>query len=56
MEYVLLRHVAQFMKEKNEFQTEIRKLTAENEILRYNVRECEIQLRDARIRIKDLTS
>ena len=39
-----------------EFQTEIKKLTAENEILRRNVRECEIQLRDARIRIKDLTS
>jgi septal ring factor EnvC (AmiA/AmiB activator) len=56
MEYVLPKHVAEFMKEKNEFQTEIKKLTAENEILRHNVRECERQLRDARIRIKDLTS
>ena len=56
MEYVLPKHVAEFMKEKNEFKTEIKKLTAENEILRHNVRECERQLRDARIRIKDLTS
>jgi len=56
MEYILPRHVAEFIKEKNEYRTEIKKLTAENEILRHNVRECEIQLRDARIRIKDLTS
>ena len=56
MEYVLPKHVAEFMKEKNEYRTEIKKLTAENENHRHNVRECEIQLRDARIRKKDLTS
>ena len=43
MEYVLPRHVSQFMKEKNEFQTEIKNHTAEKEILRRNVRECDIQ-------------
>ena len=56
MEYVLPRHVAEFIKEKNDLQHKIKELTEENNILRNNVRECEIQLRDARIRIKDLTS
>ena len=56
MEYVLPKHVAEFIKEKNELQYKIKELTEENNILRNNVRDCEIQLRDARIRIKDLTS
>ena len=56
MEYVLPRHVAEFIKEKNHLEHKIKQLTEENNILRHNVRECEIQLRDARIRITDLTS
>ena len=56
MEYVLPKHVADFIKEKDNLQYKIKELTEENNILRNNVRDCEIQLRDARIRIKDLTS
>jgi len=56
MEYVLPRHVAEFIKEKNDLEQKIKELTEENNMLRNNVRECEIQLRDARIKIKDLTS
>ena len=56
MEYVLPKHVADFMKERETFKKEVQKLEITNDILRKNVRDLEIMLRDARIRIKELTT
>ena len=56
MEYVLPPHVVKFLKDKDLQDKQLELLKMENEILRRNVRDCEIQIRDARIRIKDLTS
>jgi len=56
MEYVLPKHVTEFMKEKDAFKKEVQKLEITNDILRTNVRDLEIMLRDARIRIKELTT
>ena len=52
MDYVVPRHVQEFIKEKEKLQ----ELEVTNDILRTNVRDLEIMLRDARIRIKELTT
>ena len=56
MEYVLPKHVADFMKERGTLKEKVQELEITNDILRKNLRELEIMLRDARIRIKELTT
>jgi|TARA_R100000093_G_C1872946_1_gene51877 predicted nucleic acid-binding Zn-ribbon protein len=56
MEYVLPKHVADFVKERDTLNKRIQELETTNDILRTNVRDLEIMLRDARIRIKELTT
>jgi predicted nucleic acid-binding Zn-ribbon protein len=54
MDYVLPRHVQDFIKEKEDLRKKISEGEITNDILRNNVRDLEIMLRDARIRIKEL--
>ena len=49
MDYVLPKHVTEFMKEKDAFKKEVQKLEITNDILRKNVRDLEIMLRDLEI-------
>jgi len=54
MDYVLPRHVQEFVKERGTLKKSIQGLEITNDMLRNNVRDLEIMLRDARIRIKEL--
>ena len=56
MEYVLPKHVAEFIKERDTLKKRIQELEVTVDILGTNVRDLEIMLRDARIRIKELTT
>ena len=54
MDYVVPRHVQEFVKERDTLKKSIQGLEITNDMLRNNVRDLEIMLRDARIRIKEL--
>ena len=56
MDYVVPRHVQEFIKERDNLKEKLQELEVTNDILRNNVRDLEIMLRDARIRIKELTT
>ena len=56
MDYVVPRHVQEFVKERDTLKKSIQGLEITNDMLRNNVRDLEIMLRDARIRIKELTT
>jgi predicted nucleic acid-binding Zn-ribbon protein len=56
MDYVVPRHVQEFIKERDGLKEKLQESEITNDILRNNVRDLEIMLRDARIRIKELTT
>ena len=56
MDYELPRHVQEYIKERDNLKEKLQELEVTNDILRNNVRDLEIMLRDARIRIKELTT
>ena len=56
MDYVVPRHVQEFIKERDNLKEKLQELEVTNDKLRNNVRDLVIMLRDARIRIKELTT